>query len=207
MIALVLLLSLAQTNGPDGKGIGFQQDGSTVFGYRQPIATANAARTLVRPGTAGVPACVPFGSRLVLGAAGGGAVVHFSMTSTLTFAGALSTRLGCSMVDANGPEGQGSCLALPASGIVVYEALTFDQFYRAPGARGGVCSGWVNCMGTSSRIGCRVDGDCTEAGAGSTCDTTSSAGSREQILRNYGAGFLVFQVDTANAVLTVARQK
>lgn len=215
---LLLALALVAQDDPDpaepvAKGAAFQQVGTSVQSLIMIGATANTKYT-VRRGNDGsgiapsAPACAPTRSRLVFTTKTGGAIVHLTQTTTVAFPSDFGTQYANRVTDAAGPSGNATGPDLPIAGSVAEERVDFDAVYNAPGGRvKGVCTTPISCMGVTSYVPCRVGGDCTDWGAGSTCDTTSSQSGRLYLLKNKGAVGIVFQGDTANTQLTIVRQK
>lgn len=204
LAALLIAVPIyAQT--PEPKPSGYQAAGSPAAARRQVLTAADTATALTLSDER--PACFAFGSLVVLKAKGGEVVGVYSMTSTITFAGAVESSGALSVVDANGPDGDGAGFTL-APGESKDTVPTFDRVYRRPGARSGVCSGrQVGPGGHSRMVPCRVNGDCTEAGAGATCDTASDEAGRLQSLRAQGCAFIVVQTDTPDASITWEMQQ
>ena len=95
-----------------------------------------------------------------------------SMTDDTTIGAGAAAITRTFVTDANGDNGAGPCVTIPANGrrdIVVLQATAEASI----GARTGICSTSADSIGgTAARVPCRVDGDCPGAG---TCDTTPTA--------------------------------
>jgi hypothetical protein len=209
MLIMVALLIVAPVyaQAPEAKSTGYQAAGAPAAARRQVFPTANAAAPLRL--ASGVAACFPFDALISLKAKGGEAVGVLAMTSTLTFADSVNSdgalQVSDTAVPATNGDGAGFTLAAGEKFDIVPR---FVPLYRAPGARAGVCSGRQVGPGRYSRaVPCRVNGDCTDAGAGSTCDTASDEAGRLQTLRAQGCAFIVVQVDTANTSITWEMQQ
>jgi hypothetical protein len=140
-----------------------------------------------------------------LTADGGRFVVCQSGTSTVTFGGDIASGLGSEIVDTNGPDGVGACIPLIASqsgDMVIKSEVVRD----APGSRhAGICTAPVITAGGGAGYPlCRVDGDCTDAGAaaGTTCDTTLSTADLARI-ETHGCAQIVLQCDANTTKLNV----
>ena len=135
-----------------------------------------------------------------LKAKNGEALATLTMGQTTDMPVAVDTTGACYVTDsdASGTNARGSCISV-SNGERRTVVVDFTQIYRSPGARGAMCSGTVIGLGRKRvRPPCFDDQDCIDSGAGGTC---TSAAPHE--LRKHSCAFVLVQVDTANASLTV----
>lgn len=142
------------------------------------------------------PLCVAWDTLVVL-TADAEVSCAWTMTTTITL-GAQDAYTSSYLTDNYGPDGDAAVDRLPAAGLLD----TMPQLATVrtqPGARVGVCSGSVS-YGSNLRPvypPCRVDGDCTDAGASGTCNTSPSDA---QILRS--CAFAVCRASAAGTQVT-----
>lgn len=221
----VRVLFAAPPAEPQQKTNGYMAVGAAIGGtLGECVATDDTKRTfLTSPGNTSVPGCIPQGALLTLAARGGGSIVCLTMSSTVTFWGTTDSRAKFTLSDPNGPDGAGSCIDLPAAGSMAEQKVDLAALYTMPGARLGYCATSKTCMGTTSYVPCRVNGDCTDASAGSTCytiatscvtlglaSTCTDADKTSHILNilyNQGAAYAVMQTYDDGACASIRRER
>lgn len=199
LFLLVPCLALAQV--PENKGLGYSQAGRPRQGARIVITSTSTTQAVtVAPGDP-APLCFPFGALVSWKAKGGEVVVAYSLTSSVTFEGAVDSSRALRLTDPERPtSGPGAAFTVAPGERVDKAVPSFQMLFRSPGARDGMCSPTVGAAGYSRRPACRVNGDCTDALAGSTCDLSTA--NRLERLEREGCAFAVVQADTADASIT-----
>lgn len=190
-LSLVAVQALAEEQGPAAKGAGYGQAGKQRAAACQVIAADDTTVPIHRSGT---PTCFAWGRLVNVTAEGGEAVVCWTMSSSVAFWGAPDSGHDTTITDANGPGGLGACAVVPNGGNVDMVPGQ-QQLYRSPGARAGVCATpRADAAGALVYVPCRVNADCTSAGAGSTCTASPT-----DTARSRSCGFLITQTDTDGA--------
>lgn len=230
MLATLLALALTAQQGPQhgqpydlGEDLRWARSGAPQEGA---VTYLNATNTLplqcdgdTVAGAASRPCCYPWGSQIVV-SADKPVTLCFSMTSTIAL-GAYASEQSMVLTDANGIDGQGACVDIAAVGqtvdmIPLYPAIAVKPGSRSPitaspcvsGNLNGCTAGWCPTAATDKPSpdapvypACRVSGDCTDASAGSTCDTTLSAADRQE-MAEHGCAFIVGRASAASTRVT-----
>lgn len=217
-------LVFAAPGDPLQKSNGYYAVGTAIGGtYGECVVADDTLQVVRSTSSTDVPLCLPQGALLTAAARGGGVILCFSMTTGVTFAGTTDSRSKFEFTDANGPSGPASCIDLPAPGTMGEQRVDLAAYYTMPGARLGYCSATRNCMGVTSYIPCRIDGDCTAADAGSTCLTTASScatlglsttcsdadktANILNLLYNQGAAFAIMQAYDDGSCVSIRRER
>lgn len=138
------------------------------------ILDANTTTSYFLSTVGGSPAVYPDRGTLVIVARTAATCCLAQATTGLTI-GDQTTASAVVVTDANGPDGNGDCRTLAAGGEW-HTTIDVRSHRSIIGARTGVCSNYIAAAsavpGYRIKPACRVDGDCTGAGApaGTTCN-------------------------------------
>lgn len=102
------------------------------------LATANTVYSIPATTSGTTEACIPWDAQVVLRPDGGKAACVFSMSPDVSI-GALTAEAQSTVTDPFGPDGEGAVVKAP-DGIAVTQVPRFEDLYRLPGARAGLCS-------------------------------------------------------------------
>lgn len=157
------------------------------------VTTIVGTTTLpIRIGTTPRPWCIKWDSQVVI-TASAEISCAWAMTATITL-GTQDAATASELTDANGPDGAASVDWLPSAGAAdtIPQLATLQD---AVGARSGVCTAPVVYGANLAPVypPCRVDGDCTAAGSGGTCNTSPTEAQRLS-----SCAFMVCRASAAN---------
>lgn len=208
-------LRWARSGGPQEGSVTYLGSSTTRPLQCDGDATAGAAQR---------PCCYPWGSQIVV-SADKPVTLCFSMTSTVDL-GAYASEQAMVITDASGIDGEGACVDIGAVGqtvdmIPLYAAIAQKPGSRSPitgspcvvGNSNGCTAGWCATSGVGNAAtdkpspdapvfpACSVNGDCTDVGAGSTCDTSMSAADRVE-MKDHGCAYIVGRASAASTRVT-----
>lgn len=207
LMAVLLLnlfgVALAAPSVPD-KGPGYAQAGRAKGAVRNAVATADTDHAITAISTSPRPACWAWDSLLTWSPQGGTAVCVYTMTSSVGL-GAVDGAGACHVSDPfTTVDGPGACFVV-GNGQSRDKLPGFNEVYRRPGARRGICTVAVEDPG--GRLvypPCRVTADCTDAVGSGTCDTTAAGTAR---LEGNSCAFAVCKVDTDGTFINVEQDQ
>lgn len=197
---------------PTKKGEEYLEPAGTIWGNVYVCTAADADYVVGTVPGGSTPLCLPFGSQVMMESIGGNFEITWSQTASITYDNASGGADACDVGDANGPDGVGACVRLK-NGVPKNEVPTIDQLMRTTiGRRTGVCSVPRKPWPESTDIvypACYAASECQNSlgsGASSTCDTTNGSG-QQKLIANQGCAMLIYQCDTAGALVYIGVQE